>query len=53
MREWATIMAVAMHEPEKLESILKPPREPMKDTIKRAATDPEAWETDQWWTESQ
>ena len=40
-------MAFAFHEPSKMDTLFKPH---IEDTLRKAKSDPDEWDYDEWWT---
>jgi hypothetical protein len=46
LKELATVIATAFHDPENLEKMFKPT---VSETLYKAEVNPELWEEDNWW----
>ena len=42
----AQVMAMAMHKPEGLDAMLRPP---VRETLREAEKNPDLWDADRWW----
>jgi hypothetical protein len=46
LREMASVMACAFHDPSKLDSLFKPQ---IEETLDKARSNPDEWDYDEWW----